>query len=184
LAAHKGRFRRRCIFLLTKGCAMVFLLNVITHIMIIFGIIGLIFYIGYAVYKEEKIFEKVILIISSMTGFLIYFGARALGLPIPFMMMAAVSVANPIKMAVFSIVIPWSVGVAVAWYFSWCMNKHIDIAFRIVILISAFIVTLFGDVYAASYAIKAVGSIDTSLLPNLTFTVGMGLYIILNYKTR
>ncbi len=164
---------------------MVFLLNIITHIMILFGIMGLIAYIGYAVHKEEKMFEKVILIISAMTGFLIYFGARALGLSIPAMMMASVSVTNPIKMAVFSILIPWSVGIAVAWYFSWCLSKHIDIAFRVVILISAFIVTLFGDVYAASYTVEAGGgSIDTSLLPNLTFTVGMGLYIILNYKTR
>jgi hypothetical protein len=87
-------------------------------------------------------------------------------------------------MAFFSILIPWSVGIAVAWYFSWCLQKHIDIAFRVVILISAFIVTLFGDVYAASYAMETSGSVDTSLLPNLTFTVGMGLYIILNYKTR
>jgi len=163
---------------------MVFLLNIITHIMIIFGIIGLIFYIAYAVYKEETMFEKVILIISAMTGFLIYFGARALGLSIPSMMMASVSVSNPIKMALFSIIIPSSVGIAVAWYFSWCLKQHIDIAFRVVILISAFIVTLFGDVYAASYAVNAGNSIDTSLLPNLTFTVGMGLYIILNYKTR
>ena len=163
---------------------MVFLLNVITHIMIILGIVGLIFYIAYAVHKEETMFEKVILVISSMTGFLIYFGARALGLSIPAMMMSSVSVTSPIRMALFSILIPWSVGVAVAWYFSWCLKKHIDIAFRIVILISAFIVTLFGDVYAASYAVKSGGSIDTSLLPNLTFTVGMGLYIILNYKTR
>ncbi len=163
---------------------MVFLLNVITHIMIILGIVGLIFYIAYAVHKEQVIFEKVILVISAMTGFLIYFGARALGLPIPSMMMSSVSIASPIRMTLFSILIPWSVGVAVAWYFSWCLNKHIDIAFRVVILISAFIVTLFGDVYAASYAVTAGGGIDTSLLPNLTFTVGMGLYIILNYKTR
>lgn len=163
---------------------MVFILNIITHIMILVGIIGLIFYIGYAVHKEEKVFEKVILVISAMTGFLIYFGARALGLSIPEMMMTSVSVSNPVKMAFFSILIPWSVGVAVAWYFSWCLSKHIDIAFRVVILISAFIVTLFGDVYAASYKVTTGGGIDTSLLPNLTFTVGMGLYIILNYKTR
>ncbi|WP_420209208.1 hypothetical protein [Candidatus Electronema sp. JC] len=163
---------------------MIFLLNIITHIMIILGIIGLIFYISYAVHKEQEMFEKVILIISSMTGFLIYFGARALGLSIPSMMMSFVSMANPVKMTFFAIIIPWSVGTIVAWYFSWCLKKHIDIAFRIVILISAFIVTLFSDVYAASYTVSINGEIDTSLLPNLTFTVGMGLYIILNYKHR
>lgn len=163
---------------------MIFLLNIITHIMIILGIIGLIFYISYAVHKEQEMFEKVILIISSMTGFLIYFGARALGLSIPSMMMSFVSMTNPVKMTFFTIIIPWSVGTIVAWYFSWCLKKHIDIAFRIVILISAFIVTLFSDVYAASYTVSINGEIDTSLLPNLTFTVGMGLYIILNYKHR
>jgi hypothetical protein len=59
-----------------------------------------------------------------------------------------------------------------------------EIAFRVVILISAFIVTLFSDVYAASYTVSKTGNIDTSLLPNLTFTIGMGLYIILYYKHR
>ena len=163
---------------------MIFLLNIITHIMIILGITGLIFYIGYAVHKEQELLEKFILIISSMTGFLIYFGARALGLSIPSMMMKSVSITNPIRMTFFSIIIPWTVGTIVAWYFGWCLKKHIDIAFRVVILISAFIVTLFSDVYAASYTVSINGGIDTSLLPNLTFTVGMGLYIILNYKHR
>lgn len=163
---------------------MIVILNIITHIMIILGITGLIFYIGYAVHKEQEMFEKIILMISSMTGFLIYFGARALGLSIPSMIMTSVSMTNPIKMILFSIVIPWTVGTIVAWYFSWCLKKHIDIAFRVVVLISAFIVTLFSDVYAASYAVEINGKIDISLLPNLTFTVGMGLYIILNYKHR
>jgi hypothetical protein len=160
------------------------ILNIITHIMIISGILGLIFYIGFSVYNEPIMFEKIILIISAMTGFLIYFGSRALGISIPSLMMSSISVSNPIKMGIFSIIIPGAVGVAVAWYCLWCLRKHIDIAFRVVIMISTFVVTLFGDVYAASYTVSKTGTIDISLLPNLTFTIGMGLYIILNYKHR
>lgn len=163
---------------------MVHLLNITTHVMILFGIFGLIFYIGYSVYSETKMLEKVILMMSAMTGFLIYFGSRALGVSIPSFIMSSISISNPIKMTFFSILMPMSVGVLVAWYLIWCLQKDKDIAFRIVIMISAFIVTLFGDVYAASYRFPANGSIDTSLMPNLTFTVGMGLYIILNYRHR
>jgi hypothetical protein len=171
-------------FLSQDRAAMIYLLNITTHVMILFGIFGLIFYIGYSVQKEPDTFEKVVLIMSAMTGFLIYFGSRALGVSVPTFMMASVSTSSPVKMTFFSILMPLAVGVLVAWYFIWCIQKHKDIAFRIVIMISAFIVTLFSDVYAASYDVPVTASIDTSLLPNLTFTVGMGLYIILNYKHR
>lgn len=163
---------------------MVHFLNAITHIIIVTGILGLFFFIGLSVHKEEKMFEKVILIISAMIGFLIYFSCRALGITIPNLMMSAIATTNPIKMGIIAIILPGALGIAVSWYFIWCVNKSIDIAFRILILISTFILTLFGDVYAATYSISKFGSINTSLLPNLTFTIGMGLYFILNYKHR
>jgi hypothetical protein len=161
---------------------MALFFNFITHGIISIGILALVYLIGYSVHKEPKIFEKVILIVSVMIGFLIYFGSKAIGISIPSMMMSAVTTTNPVSIGILAIILPSAAGVTVAWYCIHCLNKSSEIAFRIVILIGTFIVTLFGDVYFATYTVKSQGNVDITLLPNLTFTIGMGLYVILNYR--
>ena len=46
-------------------------------------------------------------------------------------------------------------------------------------------VTLFGDVYAATFSIAFLkNGIDASLLPNLAFQIGITLHLIFHYQTH
>jgi hypothetical protein len=80
------------------------------------------------------------------------------------------------------LILPALTGAFVAWYCLRNLHKHEDLAHRIVILISTFILFLFADVYIASLGTLISKDVNVSLMPNLTFTLGVSLYIIFKYK--
>jgi ABC-type Na+ efflux pump permease subunit len=73
---------------------------------------------------------------------------------------------------------------AVAWFCLRSLEQHQDVVGpRLIILISTFVVAMFGDVYVATFQTSEVSQqgVNVALLPNLTFTVGMCLYFIFGY---
>jgi hypothetical protein len=63
-------------------------------------------------------------------------------------------------------------------------NKNDNTASRLIILIITFIIVIFGDVYVTAYDLSRQSDsvLDVMLLPNLTFTIALSLYLILRYK--
>jgi len=138
-----------------------------------------------AAYRDHRRYqvEVVIRIVAALTGFLIYFGSTAVGLSIPSLMLQAISTTHPASIGVFGGVAPAAAGIIVAWYCLRTLKKSEELGLRLLVLLSTFIIVLFGDVYVASLANKELSpqGLNVSLLPNLTFTIGICLYIIFRY---
>jgi hypothetical protein len=138
-----------------------------------------------AAYRDHRRYqvEVVIRIIAALIGFLIYFVSQAVGLSIPSLMLAAISTTNPASIGIFGVVAPASAGIIVAWYCLRTLKKSEELAFRLLVLLSTFIIVLFGDVYVASLANKEFGphGLNVSLLPNAAFVIGVCLYIVFRY---
>ena len=158
--------------------------NILTHLLIVIGVIGMFVFVALMIMSETNWLEKIIKTAAMVTGFLIYFGAKSLGISIPTMIMASVQNTNPIIFGVFGLVLPSAAGIFVSWYCMKNMRRSEIIASRIVILLAAFIAVMFGDVYATTYQITELeAGLNTALLPNLTFIVGLMLYVIFKYET-
>lgn len=158
--------------------------NILTHLLIIIGIAGMFVFITMMITSERYWLEKIIKTVAMITGLLIYFGSKSIGISIPVMILVSVQNTNPIIFGLFALVLPSAAGVFVSWYCMKNMRRSEIIASRIVILISAFIAVMFGDVYASTYQIgNSAEAMNTALLPNLTFVVGLTLYVIFKYET-
>lgn len=161
---------------------MALFFSILTHIIIVAGIIAIYYFIYLMIIKMDNTVERIIRLVSLTTGFLIYIGAKAIGISIPELMLGGLSITNPFTVGIWGIIFPWFLGTIVAWYCIRELNKNEDIATRLIILITSFIVVMFGDVYVVSYQIETnVNGLNLSLLPNLTFTIGLSLYVIFKY---
>lgn len=164
---------------------MTLFFNILTHLLIIVGILAMFVFVGIMVKAETVWLERIIKASTLVTGLLIYFGAKTVGISIPAIIMSSVQNTNPIIFGLFALILPSLAGIFVSWYCIKNMNRSEIIASRVVILISAFIAVMFGDIYASTYQLQNTSdTMNTALLPNLTFVVGLMLYVIFKYETR
>jgi len=164
--------------------------NLVTHVLIILGTITMIVFICILALKGKRgedigAFEKAIRVLTLLTGFLIYVGSKALGLSFPSLMLTAINTTNPFSTGAVGVVLPSSVGTFVAWYCLKNIRRDHSVAIRLIILITTFILVLFGDTYIATYSSNwpPEQGLNKLLLPNLTFTVGLSLYVIFKYQS-
>jgi hypothetical protein len=163
--------------------------NVLTNVLVVASALAMILFIAKLIFAAGSM-EATIRSMAAVTGFLIYVGAEAVGLSIPSLMLEAITVTNPFSIGAVGIVLPGLAGVVVAWFLLYAVNRGTeDKYWRLVVLISTFMVTLFGDVYAETLggtqnnAITSRG-LDLALLPNLAFTIGLSLYLIMFYTRK
>ena len=143
------------------------------------------FLIGSAIRSTAEFSEKVIFVAATMTGFLMYFGSRAMGVAIPALLLPAISDPNPYKVGLIGLLIPGAAGAFVAWHGLRCLHKGTAIFWRLLLMVATFVVTLFGDVYASTFAVAFLkNGVDASLLPNLAFQIGITLHLIFHYQTQ
>lgn len=159
--------------------------NILTHIVIVLGMAGMFWFIYYMIRDEPLKLEQVIRLLAAVTGFLIYFGARATGMSIPDLMLSSIKTTGGVGFFFSSIFVPAGAGTLVAWYCLRALKKSDDIASRFVTLIATFVLVMFTDVYANTFT-GGTGprSVSTMLLPNLTFTIGLSLYVIMKYLPK
>ncbi|CAN2043721.1 conserved membrane hypothetical protein [Candidatus Magnetomoraceae bacterium gMMP-13] len=160
-------------------------LNFFAHLLIIAGILSMFYFLLNLVMlkneqrrssKREK--EKAIRAFSMCIGFLIYFTSRLSGMPIPELILSSLKITNPFSFFLLGIIFPSLTGSFAAWYFIKIMKKGEDIASRAVILLATIMFFLFIDVYTSSFKIED----KIVLIPNATFVIGVGLYVI--FKVR
>lgn len=159
-------------------------LNVVTHIIILAGIVGMLVFIIKMIVGGENTLEKIIRIFALVSGFLLYFITRAIGISMPQFIMTPLARSAPVVFGVVGMLIPLLIGVLVGWYCLDAMGRESSLPGRIVILISTFILTMFTDVYVAVIKVPSSTQIDTNLLPNLTFVIGLLLFVIFNVKKQ
>lgn len=166
-----------------SSISMATIFNVLTNVLIVTSVLVMIFLIGRLIFGGRGELEVAVRSMAAVAGFLIYVGSKAVGLSIPSFMLSAISTTNPFTIGFLSIVVPGAAGVVVAWFCLMNIRRAEELGSRLVVLLSTFIVALFGDVYVATLGTEVTSEqgIDLSLLPNLTFTVGISLYIIFRY---
>lgn len=161
--------------------------NLITNVAIVAAVLGMITFVGYLMFIEPKEYgysiNVTIRIVSVVTGFLIYFGSKAVGISIPELMLSAIATTNTLLISMVGILIPGVIGAIVGWYCVRAIQSHFEVAIRVLAIVATFVLVLFGDAYAAASASNIISKqgINLSLLPNLTFIIGLALYFTLKY---
>lgn len=159
--------------------------NFLTHALIIAGCIGLFVCILFLIGNTASVEHAVLRVVAAVVGSFTYIGARALGVSIPGLLLQSIQITNPMSYGMFSILVPSAAGVIVAWILTSALRGSADKAQRIIILILSFIVVLFGDTYSVAYSVKSgTTEFQTSLIPNLTFILSLGLYLVLRYEPK
>ena len=160
--------------------------HILTHILIVTSIMAIIYLVAHMILSPDDGIENTIRSSAFATGFLIYYGSKAIGLSVPSLIIKSLILTNPFTIGLFGILMPSLTGYFVAWYCIRNINKNDNIAARLIILIITFIIVLFSDVYITTYGIAKNGPtmLDITLLPNLTFTISLSLYVILRYKRQ
>jgi hypothetical protein len=168
-----------------EGQTVTVIFILLTHLFILASIITMFVFIWHTIIREKNKLEQIIRISAFVTGFLVYFGARATGFSIPEMMLVSITSINKWVLGLKAILFPAAAGTTVGWFCVKSLNRGLDVATRIVILLATFIMTVFTDVYARTYDIPRVeGEFAKALLPNLSFTVGLTLYVIFRFTPR
>lgn len=158
-------------------------LTLITHILIMLAAILFAYIILRIILAADTQFEKAARTVALSVALLSYFGSKALGLDLPSFLLRSIGVLKPILTAFIGGLIP-----SLAGYFSArlllksLMSKHEEIRLRLIVLISTYLLLLFSDVYVAAFGHKVESSLNQFLLPNLSFAVGLGLYLIFHVR--
>jgi hypothetical protein len=158
-------------------------LNGLTHVFIL-AALGLLAYLLYIVIMASNSdLEKFLRTVAVVNGFLVYFGARAGGMSIPMMLSEAFSSVSFVSSGVVGVALPSTIGVLTAWQFKRAIKKSktSNIPTRIILLISTFIVVLFTECYIDAHQAATETPLHLYLVPNVAFTVGFALYVILGW---
>lgn len=160
--------------------------NVIPHVLIVVSLFGFLILIIKTIFSPQDVTEKTVRMSAFTSGFLIYYGSKVLGISIPVMMIKSLVITNPFSIGLFGILIPSLTGYFVAWFCMRNIRKSDNVAARLIILVVTFIIVLFSDVYATAFdanPVKETG-LEITLLPNLTFTIALSLYLIVRYNRK
>jgi len=114
----------------------------------------------------------------------LYFGSRAAGLSVPELLSEALRETAPLHFWTTAVILPAMSGVLVSWYLIFQLEDDTDVAARLGIMLSVFVVVMFAEVYAMAFQLPSPkGEFNQALLPNLSFVTALGLYAIVRIKT-
>jgi hypothetical protein len=129
--------------------------------------------------------ELALRVISLFTGAMVVVGAQASGLSFATFSVDALSNAQTGSAVarIAGTVIPGVVGGWMGWYLTHSMRRDEDVALRVM----AFVGMLAASSFAAIYVVaidKHGANLGAAALPNISFVVGIFLYIMLKYQTN
>lgn len=159
--------------------------NIITHILIIVGLISMMFFISKIIKSEieANTIEGLILICTTVFSLFIYFASKGFNISIPNLLFESLNESDTFSIRIlFGSILTASVGVLLSWYITNQLEKNTIFGTRIVILFSTLMIVLFGDVYISSFNINSFSNVNKTLLPNVTFVIGILGYVIFKYN--
>lgn len=163
---------------------MIIALNGLTHVLVLVGLAILVYFLGNVVMAPFSDIERSLRAVAVVTGFLVYFGARAGGMSVPLLLSEAFNNLSLLSTGLIGVVFPSTVGAITAWQFKRAIqaNKEGNVGTRVILLISTFIVVLFTECYIDSQQVASGAPLHMHLIPNVAFSVGMALYFILFWE--
>jgi len=165
----------------SDGMAMFY--GVVSHGAIIVGILLQFFVTIRVALAAPNEIQRILRVTAFTTGLLVFFGARSLGLSLGNMMLLGITQYSPLMFGFFCLIMPSALGCLLAWYFIRCLKRSSEMAIKIMIMIGVFMVLQFGDIYLQAANIGGV-SLNKDLVPNLAFTIAIGLYVTLKHEHK
>ena len=129
--------------------------------------------------------ELALRVIALFTGAMVVVGAQASGLSFATFSVNALSNTQSGSAAarIAGAIIPGAVGAWMGWYLTHSMRRDEDIAMRVM----GFVGMLAASAFAAIYVVavdKHGAHLGAAALPNISFVVGVFLYIMLKFQTN
>jgi hypothetical protein len=164
---------------------MTIFFNILTHILIIAGLLSMVFYLILFIkkkFKEHEV-EGLILIGTIVFAFFVYFASIALNISVPEMLFEGLKLSMPFSFKIFlGSILTSLVGILLSWFITTQLKKNQTFGVRIIILFFTLMTITFGDVYVKTFEIKNTNGYDITLLPNVSFIIGILGYIIFKYR--
>lgn len=128
--------------------------------------------------------ERIMRSIAATCGCSLVLGAKALGLSVPELLLHALTMSGALLTGVIGALLPGAIGFICAWYvcryFSSRNRRRNVIGMRILAMMMATIVLLYGDTFVAALDPAHAGDIKL-VLPNLSFALAIMLVAVFKY---
>jgi len=130
--------------------------------------------------------EKLLRVFALIAGFILFLGSKATVQDVPTLLLAAIATLRPIQFPIIGSLIPVGAGALAAWFLIRSIEKDKGGSrfTYLVLMLGTFIVVLFADIYAISWKSPKENGYNQELLANLSFTIGLLLYILFGRRTR
>ncbi len=156
-------------------------LLVAVHTVLIGSVASGLVFISFLVFwkTEDNPMEKVLRVVAALLALLAYFLSKVARLDVPSVLFEAlVGVSLPAQFSI-SLLVGGALGWFVTHFLHWLfLRGHEGKQVRYVILIFTLLLALFTDTYIATYAVVPEEGLNPALLPNGTFILGAGLYLL------
>jgi hypothetical protein len=128
--------------------------------------------------------ELLLRVAALFAGAMVVVGSQAAGLSFAQFSVQALSSARAGGAAAVAAaaVVPGVVGLGVGWYLTHSMHRGESIAIRVMAFVGMLAAAEFASIYAVAVHEQGV-NLGATALPNITFVVGVFLYMILRYDT-
>jgi len=131
---------------------------------------------------QHRELERLVRAVAILLPLLVSLVGRAFGVSLAEVMGSSLALTNPLTFGLVDILVPGAMGVFLAWYIIRTARRSEEAAIRVLMMIGTLIITQFADVYLG--AVLDHGFQTTKhLAPNIAFTIGIGLYAILNFQS-
>ncbi len=165
-------------------------MEAISILLIYLSLIGLIFILLFIVIKTltKNIIESFIQLLSICTGYILFLGAKALGVSMPNLLMKSLLTVN-----ITYHILLWGIPTALLGYFATnffikILKKNTAKSIRVLLIVLCFTILQLKDIYTINELInnQQIENIDNirtaALFSNLTFYLGILLYIISKFE--
>ncbi len=155
----------------------------LSHAVTVLGIVALGYGAYLAIVTTKSIPERIVRGLALTAGTFAYLAAKALGISLPSLIVQSVEGGKWYSLIFLGAIIPSLAGFFLIRYVMACMMKHDAIAIRVMLMISALVLVMFGDVYIVAAGEAKLDDMRP-LLPNVTFLLTMMCYIVFEYRPK
>lgn len=164
---------------------MVAIFTLLLHLTLLAAALGqLLLIITVIVALTPRESERFMRGLAATAGFLIYVGAKAVGVSMPDLLFKGLAFSYPVTLGLAGVLFPALMGYVIAWYVTRHLNSASEmknaLAMRVLTMIVTLVFFLYCDSYLATYGEQNTKDI-VFMLPNLTFVLSILLYTIFKY---
>ncbi|MDZ7704561.1 MAG: hypothetical protein U5L04_08780 [Trueperaceae bacterium] len=153
----------------------------LAHLFIVLSVLGCAFLVVRTIVDTHTRAESVVRSVASVVGVFVYVITKALGVTLPQTIIEGVASVSLNRALVMWVVPSALLGWVVAFVLLRSLRRS-GIAIRMVIFIATLLILFFTDTYAATFEVG--GLANNALMPNIAFVIGLGFYVMLNYRTE